>query len=137
MSGVARSGPGRPNDDIQARALSERTLVDWEARYRERFGGDWLRCRLMDISAYGAGLLLIDDTAGPLSAVVLELRAPGGPNAVRLPGEVRHSSVIDGRRRIGIQFVDVGPSEERAVRQIVARRLGFEEPPHAGGRGAA
>jgi hypothetical protein len=82
-------------------------------------------------------LLLIDDTAGPLSAVVLELRTPGGPNVVRLPGEVRHTSMIDGRRRIGIQFIDVGPSEESAVRQIIARRLGLEEAENTGDVGAA
>ena len=125
MSGIGPTDRRPP--DVQARALSERTPIDWEARYRDRTGEQWLRCRLMDISVDGAGVLLLEDTAGPLKAVTLELRTPGGTDVIELSGEVRHSSVTDGRRRIGIQFVDVGPYEESALRDVVARRLGLAE----------
>jgi len=118
----------RADHDVRARALSLRALVDWEARYRDRLGTLWLRCRVLDISTQGAGMLLVEETTDPLDAIVLELKTPGRTNThLLLSGQVRHSSVTDGRRRIGVEFVDLAPSDERALREVLARRLALDE----------
>jgi PilZ domain len=122
-------GPRRLEDLEQARTLAQRSLVDWDARYRHCGGTGWHRCRVLNISIHGAGLLLDEDTAEPLTAIILELRTLGQTYGIALTGEVRHSSVTDGRRRIGIEFVDVPLSDRHALREIVARRCELKEQP--------
>ena len=105
--------PRRLEDVEQARTFAERSLVDWEARYRHCGGTGWRRCRVLNISMHGAGLLLF---------------GRGQTYGIALTGEVRHSTVTDdGRCRIGIEFVDVPLSERHALRDIVSRRCGSTE----------
>jgi len=73
--------------------------------------------------------VLIDDTKEPLSSVVVELSEPGSTYGLVLTGEVRHDSLVDGRRRVGIEFVEVGPINEWALREWVERN----EPASRGG----
>jgi len=114
---------------LPARASTVRSPVQWEARYRDRYDVVWRRCRLLDISMHGAGLLLVDDVVTPLRSVVLELRTLGRVYGIALNGEVRHSSVADGKRRIGVEFVDIGDAEARALREILVRRCKLDARP--------
>lgn len=95
--------------------------VSWEARYRTPGAETWLRCRVTDLSMHGAGLLLIDDTNESLSSLAIELSQPGSTYGLVLSGEVRHDSVADGRRRVGVEFVDVGPIKQWALRDWIER----------------
>jgi hypothetical protein len=95
--------------------------VCWEARYRTPDADSWLRCRVTDLSLRGAGLVLIDDTNESLSSVVIELSEPGSTYVLVLSGEVRHDSLADGQRRVGIEFVDVGPIKQWALRDWIER----------------
>ena len=120
--------PWRPGTR-EARPFNERRRVSWGARYRTPETDSWLRCQVIDLSAHGAGLVLIDDTNEGLSSVVVELSEPGCTYGLVLNGEVRHASLLDGRRRVGIEFVDVGPINEWALREWVERN----EPAAPGG----
>ena len=105
----------------EGRPYNNRLRVTWAARYRTSDSGSWLRCQVIDLSVHGAGLIVIDDTNEPLSSVVLELSEPGCTYGLVLNGEVRHDSLVDGRRRVGIEFVDIGPIKEWALREWVER----------------
>jgi c-di-GMP-binding flagellar brake protein YcgR len=107
----------------QQRWRTDRIQVDWDARYRFPGGLSWYRCHVVDISLDGAGLVLVDDTALPLHSLVVDLQLPNNPDRIALRGAVRHSSVTtEGRRRIGIQFVDIGPFEEHSLAELIAYR---------------
>ena len=102
---------------------TDRIQVQWNARYRVPGGTSWFRCHVVDISLDGAGLSLLDDTAHALHSVVVEMHPPSLPDAIVLRGEVRHSAITtDGRRRIGIQFVDIDPFDERSLADLIAFR---------------
>ena len=105
----------------ETRPFNDRLRVTWGARYRTPDTDSWLRCQVIDLSVHGAGLVLIDDTSESLSSVVVELSEPDSTYGLFLSGEVRHDSLVDGRRRIGIEFVDVGPINEWALREWVER----------------
>jgi hypothetical protein len=124
----ASSAFSSPNAS-ETRPLNDRTRVCWGARYRTPDTDSWLRCHVIDLSVHGAGLVLVDDTNESLSSVVVELSEPGCTYGLVLSGEVRHDSLVDGRRRIGIEFVDVGPINEWALREWVERN----EPASRGG----
>ena len=117
----------------QQRWRTDRIQVHWDARYRFPGGLSWYRCHVVDISLDGAGLVLVDETALPLHSVVVELQPPSHPDGIALKGDVRHSSLTAaGRRRIGIQFVDSGPFDERSLAELIAfrrdRQQGHERP---------
>ena len=103
------------------RPFGDRMRVSWEALYRTPGADSWLRCRVIDLSTLGAGLLLIDDANESLSSVVVELSEPSSTYGLVLSGEVRHNSLVDGQRRIGIEFVDIGPIKEWALRDWIER----------------
>jgi c-di-GMP-binding flagellar brake protein YcgR len=97
-----------------------------DAVYRVEGPPLWLRCRVVDISTNGAGLLLVDEVTDPMRRVVVELRPPGRTDRIVLHAEVRHSSLTEGRRRIGVEFLDVGRLDELAICALIARHA---EPP--------
>ena len=105
----------------ESRPYNDRICVTWRARYRTPDTDSWLRCEVIDLSAHGAGLVLIDESNESPSSVVVELSEPGSTYGLVLIGEVRHDSLVDGRRRVGIEFVDVGPINEWALREWVER----------------
>jgi hypothetical protein len=73
---------------------------------------------------HGTGLELIDDTTDPLHSLVVELQPPSYTHAIVVRGTLRHSSLnAEGRRRIGVEFVDIGPFEERALAELIARLI--------------
>jgi hypothetical protein len=113
----------------ETRPFNDRLRVSWGARYRTPETDSWLRCHVIDLSVHGAGFVLIDDTNETLSSVVVELSEPGSSYGLVLSGEVRHDSTVDGRRRVGVEFVDVGPINEWALREWVERN----EPASRGG----
>jgi hypothetical protein len=115
------SSPSRSPEAPETRPFNDRTRVSCGARYRTPDTDSWLRCQVIDLSARGAGLILIDDTNESLSSVVVELSEPGSTYGLVLSGEVRHDSLVDGRRRIGIEFVSVGPINEWALREWAER----------------
>jgi hypothetical protein len=107
----------------QQRWRTDRMQVQWDARYRVPRGTSWFRCHVVDISLEGAGLCLIDDTAHALHTVVVEMHPPSHSEPIVLRGDVRHSAITtSGRRRIGIQFVDLGPFDERSLAELIAFR---------------
>jgi len=103
----------------EARPFNDRLRVSWQARYRTPDADSWLPCHVIDLSARGAGLVLLDGRNEPVGTVVVELSEPDCTYGLILSAEVRHDSVVDGRRRIGIEFVDVGPINEWALREWV------------------
>jgi hypothetical protein len=95
--------------------------VQWDARYKARQGAHWSRCQIVDISMHGCCLLLLDETTDLLHTVMIELQLPNHTAEIVVIGEQRHSSLAaDGRRRIGVEFVDVGPFQERFLSQVIA-----------------
>jgi hypothetical protein len=46
-----------------------------------------------------------------------------------LNAEVRHSSLTDGERRIGVEFLDVGRLDELALCELIALHAGLREQP--------
>ena len=110
-----------PGSVSPARPFTERLPVEWNARYRARGTPLWLRCRVVDISIHGAGLVLVDDSTDPLHTIVIDLQPPGRADGIVLRAEVRHSSTAEGQRRIGIEFWRSGPLDEQALRDEVAR----------------
>ena len=113
----------------EARPFNDRLRVSWQARYRTPDADSWLPCQVIDLSVHGAGLVLFDDTNESLRSVVVELSEPDCTYGLVLSAEVRHDSVVNGRRRIGIEFVDVGPINEWALREWVEHN----EPASRGG----
>ena len=89
----------------------------------------WLRCRVVDLSTNGAGLLLVDEVTDPMRRVVVELRPPGRTDRIVLHAEVRHSSLSDGRRRIGVEFLDVGRLDELALAALIVRHAEPRDQP--------
>jgi hypothetical protein len=67
----------------------------------------WLRCRVVDISIHGAGLVLVDDSTDPLNTIVIDLQLPGRADGTVLWAEVRHSSIAEGQRRVGIEIFSI------------------------------
>lgn len=107
----------------QQRWRTDRIQVHWDARYRVPGGASWLRCHVVDISLEGAGLCLVDDTAHALHTVVVEMHPPNASDPIVVRGELRHSAITtSGRRRIGIQFVDIGAFEEHSLAELIAFR---------------
>jgi c-di-GMP-binding flagellar brake protein YcgR len=100
-----------------------------DALYRVQGPPLWLRCRVVDISTHGAGLLLVDEVTDPMHKVVIELRQPGRTDRIVLNAEVRHSSLTDGARRIGIEFLDVGRLDELALCELIARHAEPRDQP--------
>ena len=64
-----------------------------------------------------------------MRTVVIELRPPGRTDRIVLNAEVRHSSLADGQRRIGVEFLDVGTFDELALCELIARHAELPEPP--------
>jgi hypothetical protein len=111
----------------QSEVPAGRSVVVWDARYRARYGIQWGRCQVLDISMRGAGLLLVENIEEALTDVVLEIRTMDGSYGIALTGEVRHSSTADGQHRIGIEFVDLSPFEQLGLRAVLARRCALKE----------
>ena len=120
---------GTPAAIVPARSFAERQPIDLDAQYRVQGPPLWLRCRVVDISTHGAGLLLVDEVTDPLRAVVIELRPPGRTDRIVLNAEVRHSSLTGGRRRIGVEFHDVGTFDELALCALIASHAELPEQP--------
>lgn len=118
---TATANDTRASDVVRARSLAERRSVELEALYRVEGSSLWLRCRVVDISTRGAGLLLIDEVTVPMRAVVIELRPPGHADRILLESRVRHSSMIDGHHRIGVEFLDMGCLRELALCELIVR----------------
>ena len=74
-------------------------------------------------------MLLVDELTDPMRRVVVELRPPGRTDRIVLDAEVRHSSLIDGGRRIGVEFLDVGRLDELALCELIARHANLGEQP--------
>ena len=110
-----------PGSFSPARPFTERLPVDWNARYRVRGTQLWRRCRVVDISIHGAGLVLVDHSTEPLDTVVIDLQPPGRADGIVLRAEVRHSSMAEGQRRIGVEFCRSGRLDEQALWDEVAR----------------
>ena len=65
--------------------------------------------------------MLVDDSTDPLNTIVIDLQLPSRADAIVLRAEVRHSSMAEGQRRIGIEFSRSGFLAEQALRDEVAR----------------
>ena len=87
----------------EQRRLIRRHMTDWRGKYM--IEGDledrWRDCRVIDTSAAGVGLELLDasptETDGCRVVLALQLRV-----------EIRHSrEVSEGRMRVGAQFVEL------------------------------
>ena len=127
VSAAARDTTGTGADVVRARSFAERRPVELEARYRVEGPPLWLRCRVVDISTRGAGLLLVDEMTDPLQTVVIELRSPGHGDRIVLEARVRHTSLVDGRRRIGVEFLEMGPLKEGALCELMARQADLHQ----------
>jgi c-di-GMP-binding flagellar brake protein YcgR len=114
---------------VRARSFADRQPIDLDAQYRVQGPPLWLRCRVVDISMHGAGLLLVDEVTDPMRTVVIELRPPGSTDRIVLNAEIRHSSVTDGQRRIGVEFLDMGTFDELALCELIARHAEVPEQP--------
>jgi c-di-GMP-binding flagellar brake protein YcgR len=114
---------------VQARSFADRQPIELDAVYRVQGPPLWLRCRVVDISTHGAGLLLVDEVTDPMRRVVIELRPPGRTDRIVLNAEVRHSSLTDGGRRIGVEFLDVGCLDELALCELIARHTELRRQP--------
>jgi PilZ domain len=125
--GANRASIGMAADVVPARLFAERQPIELDALYRVQGPPLWLRCRVVDISTHGAGLLLVDEVTDPMRRVVIELRPPGRTDRIVLNAEVRHSSLTDGERRIGVEFLDVGRLDELALCELIARHADLGE----------
>ena len=115
-----------PTAGVQA-WRTQRVAVHWDARYRLSGTARWFRCRVVDVSMSGVGLMLCGRTEDPFTSVVVELRPPNRARGVVVHGEVRYTSADrDGGRRVGVEFVNVGAYEERSLRELICRHLPFE-----------
>lgn len=111
------------------RRRARRESAGWLARYVRveasgtESGGDWSRCRVLDVSNGGAGLVLLGPPAQLGRRVVVDLGLVRSNMArVTLTGEVRHvAPVVDGVR-IGLRFVDVSELERALLLRLVARQ---------------
>ena len=74
-------------------------------------------------------MLLVDELTDPMRTVVVELRPPGHTDRIVLNAVVRHSSLIDGEHRIGVEFLDVGRLDELALCALIARHAELCEEP--------
>ncbi len=85
----------------------ERHSVDWFGRYRLTSdpGAAWCRCRVVDVSAAGAGLELLGPVPAVGSRVVVELETAGG--GIQVTGVVRRVEGAGGH--VGVEFVDLTP----------------------------
>ena len=124
-----RATTGTETDLVAARSFAERHSIELDALYRVQGPPLWLRCRVVDISTRGAGLLLVDELTDPMRRVVVELRPPGRSDRIVLNAVVRHSSLIDGDHRIGIEFLNVGRLDELALCALIARHAELGEQP--------
>ena len=73
--------------------------------------------------------MLVDEVTDPMHTVVIELRPPGSSDRIVLNAEVRHSSLTNGRRRIGVEFLDTGTFEDLALSELIARHAERPEQP--------
>ena len=115
----------RRQTSCEPRSFAERQPIDLDAQYRVQGPPLWLRCRVVDISTHGAGLLLVDEVTDPMRTVVIELRPPGRTERIVLNAVVRRSSLTDGLRRIGVEFLDVGTFDELALCELIARHADY------------
>jgi len=115
------------------RRRGRRESAGWLGRYVpiDSPGRDWSRCRVLDVSAGGAGLDLLgaDDQAGDQPGarvgdrIVVDLQLVRSNMArVTLTGEVRYVTRIPLAVRVGVKFVDVGELERALLDRLVARQ---------------
>ena len=109
--GPAPVGPARATTSIRLRRLLPRHLTDWRGKYR--IEGDpadhWRECRVVDISAAGAGLELSDSTPEEIVGrnIVLSLE---------LKADVRYSREgSEEQTRVGIQFVEMTDAKKAYI----------------------
>jgi hypothetical protein len=107
------------------RRRRQRELAGWLGRYAlvERDRPGWSRCRVVDVSTGGAGLVLHGPqvTVGDRLVVDLQL-VRSNMEPVTLTGEVRHAGDADDGLRVGIRFVDVGELEGVLLQRLLARQ---------------
>ena len=109
---------------MELRRVLPRQPTDWLGTYMLDGDGDgtgekpWRRCRVVDVSTRGAGLVLFD-------ALPEEARDHRIIVSVQLRGDVRSAlSVAEGRVRAGIEFTDLtGTSVDylQSLRDLGAR----------------
>jgi hypothetical protein len=93
-----------------------RQTIHWEGEYRVEGdpAGRWRHCRIVDVSTAGAGLELLDATPEETCGRQITV-------AVQLRGEVRNSREgADESVRVGIQFVELTPSERTYLESLAA-----------------
>jgi hypothetical protein len=98
----------------QLRREVPRQTIHWEGEYRVDGDaeGRWRRCRIIDVSTAGAGLELLD--ARPEETCGRQITV-----AVQLHGEVKNSSEgAEDSLRVGIQFVELTPSERNYLESL-------------------
>lgn len=100
---------------IKLRRLLPRHLTDWRGRYM--IEGDpfeqWRECRMVDISAAGAGLELLDATPEEIVGKNIVL-------ALELKAEVRYArESSDEQTRVGVQFVELTDAKKAYIDSLM------------------
>jgi len=110
------------------RRRARRETAGWLGRYvplgsSGSTGRDWARCRVLDVSAGGAGLELLGSGAALGDRIVVDLQLVRSNMArITLTGEVRHVTVTASGARVGVKFVDAGELEHALLLRLVARQ---------------
>ena len=99
---------------IKLRRLLPRHLTDWRGRYRVEGESEdhWRECRVVDISAAGAGLELVDVTPEETLGrkIILELE---------LTADVRYTREgPDGSLRVGVQFLELTEAKRAYIASL-------------------
>jgi hypothetical protein len=78
-------------------------------------------CRVLDISEFGVGILLLYPRGAQLIGRHLSVETPrhGESVLIRLEGEVRNAVQVDARSvRLGIEFVGLSEQEQSVVKAL-------------------
>ena len=107
------------------RRRTRRESAGWLGRYVPDGAStrEWSRCRVLDVSAGGAGLELLGARVDVGDRVVVDLQLVRTNTArITLTGEVRHTTPVAAGVRVGVRFVDVGELEQALLARLVARQ---------------
>jgi PilZ domain len=103
--------------ETQIRRLLPRQIVDWSGSFAIEGSGDaqhiWRGCRVIDISAGGAGVEICNPDPDIEVGETLVL-------ALRLRGEIRDTRArYEDRLRVGIQFIDMSERERSYLDSLI------------------